>query len=95
MSWGDKGPASLGADFEGTFTIPVCFDPTGAAMSNGNHPCYCGQNGEETGPFQTAAGLDQNTDQYQYVGCKITPGSSGYPCNPLSGCGDPNPLSTQ
>ena len=58
-NWGiGNRPVDLGARFEGVFTIPVCYDPTGQAISavktnkNRNYPCACGVDNSDTAAFR-------------------------------------------
>ncbi|KAF2204153.1 hypothetical protein GQ43DRAFT_201322 [Delitschia confertaspora ATCC 74209] len=59
-NWGSGNtPRDKGASFEGVWTIPVCWDPKGTAVTNmktdkgRTYPCACGQgpNSEDSGAF--------------------------------------------
>ena len=68
MHPGDGKPKDLGPAFEGVFSIPVCYDPTGNAFDTDspNYPCQCGENGSETGAFQVSS-LFLSSSNYQFL----------------------------
>lgn len=60
MNWGvGNRPIDQWAFFEGVFTIPVCSDSAGYALTSPgatkSFPCSCGSNnGDQTGPFRVS-----------------------------------------
>jgi hypothetical protein len=62
-------PIDLGAAFAGTWTIPICYDSSGEAITQAGtnkgrtYPCSCGSGGVDTGPF--AVGLLSPRSSYE------------------------------
>jgi hypothetical protein len=60
MNWGvGNRPIDQWAFFEGVFTVPVCSDSAGSALTSPgakkSFPCSCGSNnGDQTGPFRVS-----------------------------------------